>query len=249
MINDFSMVEPFTATLLAGERLPIGVRGSVIAVSSAKADFYIEIAGQRALVRQGFVLRSPRGAFFNGIQIVNGATAQTLTVMIGEGDIDLPIPNLVEVEDVAKTVSLEERSFFASLSMGPTVSNYNHHQVYNASTTDRYIIDRFHLESAGAAVSFEMHFYNTALTTVANEGKAKAGGAAEFNLQLRSQVSTGLLTGGAASSGTFLVPLFDVTTIDMTDPIVIAPGEGLLFICTVVNQSSITMFQAKKEPV
>lgn len=240
---EFSLLEPYEYDLVPNQRIPLDIVGNVIAIDLASAPLYIEMhGGQKAQVRQGVVMSAPAGVNYERFWLVNGATSQTVRLYAGAGDVQLPIPNVVEVKDGARVKTFNNEAFVALGAQTAIGGNYNHHQLRHEGAEKVISIDALHLTNITAAGEFQIFKWDTALGTLEKAGKSKLGSGAVDTLGFtREQYSASLM--GTDAMWTIGVQAGDTKTFEFKNPHILAPGEGLMVRNNAVNQTTRVMFQ------
>lgn len=234
-------MQPYTYELAANQSIPITSSGNLVACLDASAPFTVAPDGKYPVdYRQGLTLRFP--APFKGVVVVNGPTAQTITLLLGEGDANVPIPSVVEVVDGAKQTTKDGNAFVVNTGLPLVAANYNHHQLYHDGTDGFLVVDYMHFINETASGTFLVIPYNTELTSVEHYGKNKMLSGDEDTRGLaREQQSTTLLSGSAMFS--VGVSANELVTLPMINPIVISPGEGLMVRNQAVNNTTRVIIQ------
>lgn len=244
---EFAILEPYTRTLNAGERSEIIARGEVIAVASAAAPFDLEVDSQRTTLQRGYILKAKPGHEFTSFNLVNGDTAQTVTVYVGDGDIELPIPNVVNVVDGAKVRSKSDESHIARITATGAAAVYPRLQLRNpASAANDIFIKAIHVVDHNGATTFA--FYNATTTALSNASAYDL-----FSKRVNGVVDTVRVaeweTDASLPSGTesfHFLPVSGANQMErhvFEDPICIEPGNAFLVANQTVNQTCTVIFE------
>lgn len=245
MINEGNILTGYTYELAANQRVKVNTVGDTIACYAAAADFEIEVGSNKAPMAQGMVFRS--NYFTQGVSIINGATAQTITIYIGDGDIDLPIPSTVEVIDKGIRRTKLGESFIATSRGSAVAAAYLHHQLYNGSTDRVAVIRQLTVVANSASSDFAFYKSSAEITTGTNItsytpiSKNMGGADDTSGIIAKSANMTGATHSTAIASGEYLVfPVAGGTheRLPMSDPIRVEPGETISVFNGVVNQAS-----------
>jgi hypothetical protein len=250
MNNNFTMVTPYTYLLAANQRLAITGRGSVIAVDSASYPFQIEVDSQVANAREGVVLRAAVGGVFDGVVLINSGVAQTVTVLIGDGDVTLPIPTVVKVADGGRDLTLNNTEFMGFSNLTNVSGQYGFVQIWNPATSGHDLFVRsVHLSSI-AVLGWCLMFRNAAALGVndaAPVGMSAAG--PDDSSQCRAGLSTSLPDGYMSR---FFIPRMtqnESKTYSFSSPIQIVPGTGLVVCELAVNKAIECSFEYSKHAI
>lgn len=231
--------EKLAQTLAAAEQWRIGVAGDFFRV--AGCDWPVTVAlylGGREVGRMSGVQAGDyvRDVPFDQVHIINGATAQAVSVQIAGGGVGSDrVLGEVSVIEGGRARTLAGQAFGATFGATPAAGNYQFFQLWNpAGTGKRVVVQEITVLSDQTAVSqaVRLAFHAAAVGAVraVNPRKLRAGPAPSCEVRELAQ-ATPILAGGAM--GFTWVSKGQVQPIVLKDPLIILPGEGLLFETTV----------------
>lgn len=240
--------EPFTA----GQSKTYKTPGAMFLLRSAffPVDVQLYRNGKRlnsdldqALSGDGAV---PPGGF-NQVEITSSET-QTVSFWIVPGAIfSQRIAGEVSVVDGGAARTLAGQSFSGSASEGPVSAQFSYVQLWNASTTHRFLVYRIVL-STPAAQRMKLTHGALALTTVgsAPENKMTVGSQSP-NAQMRGQSSAGNIGNFLGSVG--FVGASNPILLESNDPYIVGPGNGLIVGGETLNTAVNAFFDFREEEV
>lgn len=237
-------MQPYTYELAANQEIRITSPGNLVACLDASAPFTVAPDGKYPVDwRQGLTLRFPMP--FKGVVVANGATAQTITLLLGEGDANVPIPSVVEVVDGGATRSKDDEAFTGFITKNALASNYNGYQLWNPVDSGKLlVVNRVHLHPTGSSEVFmRVGMHNAKLPTAGGghiNSKLSGGGdsvAEIYNDQATSfTVAEGHFIYGDSASG-------DTNPIYFTEPFVVTEGWGMVAWCQSPNVQATVTFE------
>lgn len=233
----------FEFTLGAGERVDLPVSGSAVTCTGGAYPFLVTTnKGSRVALERGLGLPLLP---FETLGVENTAAyAQTIELYIGDETVrdsrlSVPSDTVVGIVDGSKQRVITNESFTSYSTINGLAANYNHNQIYNASTDKNLIVTAVRV-SASAASSFTISAYGAPISGVYGSGVGRSkllDAAVDTESQARVQQAASLLITGAINFN-FSVPASETKSIieeGRGDTFVIPPAKGLLVQCTTPN--------------
>lgn len=238
-------MQPYTYELAANQTIPITSSGNLVACLDAAAPFTVAPDGKYPVDwRQGLTLRFPMP--FRGVVLVNGPTAQTITLLLGEGDANVPIPSIVDVNDSGAAVSKAGKAFIVPSGISAGASNYAHHQIWNpADSGNIAIIKKIEFQSSNVSTSFSGGFYETAIGSQANSKNKDSGEPNDTVVQHRWVAQSTIVSLSTLLWEPYTVGQPIVMTFDR--PLIVREGYGFVVVNGTVNQLSRVQFEYELE--
>jgi len=205
-----------------------------------------ESGGDEILLKPGQAFRLPNGQFYNRWIISNylGQAAIVGQLLLGEGDFfDGRISGSVEVIDGGKARVLADATYIGAASQIAVAAQNSHCQLWNpAGSGENLIVEQIFLAST-VNTGYLVRSSIVALTSLGGTGYSKKirVGQAASSAELRYQANAGLLG---------LNPMFLLNAAVNTsapyvprEPIVVAPGSGLLIVGQSLNADITASFE------
>lgn len=197
-----------------------------------------------ALCEAGFYQRVE----FDRVEITNPVEQSTAFLVAGaEGGSDR-LAGEVSVIDGSAQRSLGGTAFISLIAAANLAANYSHVQLWNpADSGKRAFVNAIDLGPVGgAAYNIQVMSHTSELTSaysIANPRAKKLGGTAS-TLKLRYQTNGSVLGTLLAQYG---VPATEPIPLVQSEPFLLLPGYGLVFVPTAVNQAIVVNVQHYEE--
>lgn len=241
--------EKLAQALSANQSWPVGIAGDFVRVEACEWPITLALyrdnreIGRMSNVRAGDFVRD---VAFDRVTVINGATAQSVTVQIAGGGVgsDRVVGEVSVIEGgVNRTKS--GIAMWGSAQSQPVAGNYSHVQLWNPVGSGRRVVVTELAYDIGAqgVVSFRAH--NAALTNLGNPVGAKLLGVAAGVAQVRTVEA-------AVQLGTQISGLVgdQITRIQkFSEPLVLPEGWGVMAVAGVVNTACRGNFQFFEEPL
>lgn len=251
----------FSVSLAAG--VEVSVRGGnffMLIDTSAPLDVSLMSGGaeieKAESVEAGFKaharfadLREDGGRYFDEARLLS-ATTQTVRVGIsdGAGGYDRALGEVTSepklTQSAGAPVGLDALTangfaFAGAVQQAAVAAEYPHVQALNPAGSGKVFFVDTLIVSASVAGTIAVRRYDTALTTapVAGQSVNKNIGGAAGVLQLRSQSSAVILPASVSSLLDVQVTANTITSVDMSAPIRLSAGQGLVVVTGAVNIS------------
>ena len=243
--------EKIQQTLAALGLLKIGIAGNFIRIAEAQWPVTLR------LLRGGQVIGSAsnmlagdyiRDVDFDGFEIVNGATAQSVTVQISGGGAGSDrVLGEVSVIDGGKFRSMSGAAFCGYGYTAGVAGQYAHSQLWNPAASGKNLV----LEQVGSFSIAAMtqgvgaRVATVALTTLVGAAPAKKMGMSGSSAEIRTQNNAAIL-GGASN---MFVLSSAAPVYKPAEPVVIPPGYGLNMFNGLLAQDFGAAFEFFEEPI
>lgn len=244
--------EKLAQPLAGNQAWPLVIAGDFFRIDSA--DWPVTVAlykasrevGRMANVRAGDYVRD---IAFDEVRVINGATAQTVTVQIAGGGVGSDrVIGEVAVIDGGRAVTIANRAFWTAMGLSAAVGNYSHVQIWNPAGSGRaLVVKKLGLGSAVAGtVSFGM--YGASLTTMsAGPAYSKLSGGANSIVERRSQAAAAVLT--TAMHGAMTIQANKTELIQLEEPFYVLPGFGMMAYHNATNADVVLSVEFREEPL
>jgi hypothetical protein len=196
----------------------------------------------------GAVFRIP----FTSVRIENTAQPGLSLVCRWGVDIDI-VPSMsaslfgaVQVINGERARTIANDAFAASVGIGADATKYPHAQLFNPGGSGKNVfLNRIIIGCAATSYLMVGGYYNTLLTTAGGIMSKKAGGAAPVAQAWYDVLGAAVPIVG---SGLFNLTLnIGITDFILTEPIMLAPGQGFVIYGGVVNTTVRVNFQGYQE--
>ena len=237
-------MKSYTRVIPAGETRKVDVNhGNFIRlkeVSDVGAPVVVKAIGKNGQeLLNDEMLQGNRVTFVDEIakvEITNeGIASLTVIVTIGVGIFqDDRISGVVSVIDNQFEQTAGGVAFQAGVIVNAVAAQYGHLQLWNPAGSGKNItVNKLMMHAVATATACAVARHSTALTTLAGPpGNCLLGGAASA-AEGRSQLSAaGLIVD---QFGVFSLPADQSIPVDLNNPIIIPPNDGLLIWCATVN--------------
>jgi hypothetical protein len=215
-------------TLVAGGGQPIDVKGrffkyksgsGLIRVSTDKGGFVDLLPGQGI-----------RNTEFSRLVVSDRTGSGGYGVLIA-GDFDFQddrISGTVDVVDGGKSRTLANMAFMGVPTIGALAGNYSHAQIWNPAGSGKNAILKRYTVSSSSACFILVKFHTAALASLIAKGKSKNAAGPVSVAEVRSSQDVVLLANQVIDQ--FFVSAGGSQTIALSEPIVIPPGYGVVFV-------------------
>lgn len=238
-----NILSAFTYELAANQRIKVAAVGTTIGCQQASADFDLEVGATKSPMKQGMVFRGDY--FLDGVSLVNGATAQTVTIYVGDGDIDLPIPGVVEVVDGAFRRVSDGISYQQKTTVIGVASQYAHSSLRNEAGSGFAVVLRgLSVSDISADTTWSLMHFGGTLTGVVAPVNKKPSLSADATTRVYSQSSASVLMSGEFAI--YPTKANECFSLPLADPIVLEPGEGIGVLNNNPNRTSYVNFEYYK---
>lgn len=231
-------MELLTIALAANQTQQFAKAGTYFEVTDADYPVTIDFTGQNGSLTDtmrnalsGLYLEDPYSSF----SITNGATAQTVRVLVmenGRGG-SRRQPGVVSVVDGGKARTLAGVAGFGSVASAAAATFRSYVQIWNPpASTNRLVVESVFLSSPTAG-SFELRTHNAALVTLNGSPLSKRNQDILSSIEFRSN-NTSAATFGQGLINTYLQA---ATTLQLSfkEPLILDPGFGCLAVPVATN--------------
>ncbi len=245
-------MELLTFTIGASESKRFEKAGRYLEIIDAAGPLHIDMndgSGNRAdsmrNALSGFYSEEPFSAF----EVTNPGAAQTVTIMITDrrGG-SRRQPGTVSVIDGGRARTLSGASFIAPVIGAAVAAQNTHAQLWNPNTATRRIVLKSITISSSVAGRMHIRIHNTAATTSWGTMFNKNIGAAAIpDAEMRFGSSVGLI--GSGGLGFFELQAGNCFVYRFEDPLIIAPGVGVLVWHAALNADVLAVFDGYAEAI
>ncbi|MFT3665577.1 hypothetical protein [Piscinibacter sp.] len=222
-------IELITVTLAANAVARIERAGRYIEVIDAQYTIASITLTDDAGGQAAFIRNCLSGIYaeigFRAFDVVNGASAQTITVMVctGRGG-SRRQPGVVQVVDSSKARVLSNQSFMDFGFASSTAALAAQVQAWNPAGSGKRLIVQKVVVNMSVAGLLNISPSNAALTTLRGQLSSKLGGGASAASQVRTDQAA---VPGTSAKQAFGVSANTPINVLFADPVVLPPGYGL----------------------
>lgn len=242
--------EKLAQSLAANQTWPLQIAGDFFRVESCEWPVTVEImsagrvVGRMANVRAGDFVRD---IVFDQVRVVNGATAQAVTVQIAGGGVGSDrIVGEVAVIEGGATRTKAGQAFAGANKTAAAAGQYPHVQLWNpAASGKRVIVSEIGIDTSVAG-DVAVRWSNAALAALATNpnGVSKMLGGGGSAAEVRAEANAAILGAGQlygiAAATTHIIH-------KLTEPMIINPGYGVIVVAVTVATSVRGNFQFYEE--
>lgn len=243
--------EKLAQSLAANQTWPLQIAGDFFRIEAAEWPVTVEImnagrvVGRMANVRAGDFVRD---IAFDQVRILNGATAQAVTVQIAGGGVgsDRVVGEVSVIEGGVQRTKAGQ-AFWASKNVFAVAGQYSHCQLWNpVGSNKRAVVTELAFDASVANTLVSISSSTAPIAVIGNVAASKLlGSGAVAACELRMENNAAMLGTGMVGL-TAEVP----TRIQkFSEPIVLMPGSGVMVVGAVVNVAVRGNFQFFEEPL
>jgi hypothetical protein len=232
-------------SLAGGTALDLALNGNVVYIDQKANSGYASmhfnddaIKGNTGFtVFPGFLARVP----FTKIIIENDAQPGITMRLIYGVDLDFvpavsPGSGVVSIVDGGKARTLANAAFLSTVVIGGVAAEYSHLQLLNPTGSGKNVIlEQLWVATSVASMQVIMTAYSIALSTMTNAAVSKKIGGAAGVAELRRQNGGTQLTSGLQKLIQAPLAASTLLAFPLREPIVLAPGSGVIVQGTSVN--------------
>lgn len=246
------MMERIAQTLAANQKLRLHMQGNEFRVIASTWPLSVSFFKGGAIVGSASGVLAgdySRGMEFDGVEIANGATAQSVVVGLSNGSAGSDrITGSVEVIDGGRSRSLAGMSFWGKVGAGPSVGEYSHVQLMNPAGSGKiaFIKKMSLFTTGGAGMTCVFGFTAAQLANLYfSQPINKKGGVGASASQNRDGQLAAITV--PISMGSMILRVGTLEQYEFTEPIVLPPGTGFTVAGATLNQHLGANFEHHEE--
>lgn len=239
--------EKISQALTAAQRLEIGIAGSFLRLSECAWPVTVtllkggRVIGSMSNMQAGDYVNNVE---FDGVWLVNGATAQTVGIQIsGGGAGSNRVLGEVSVIDGGKFRTLSGMAFSWAAGCGAVAGQFAKNQIFNPAGSGKNIVVKAYSCSVPAASTVFMHVTNAPLATLSAAIQATKMASLSGPVAVSRSENAASITASPRYIDYVQFSAAGIYGKVMQEPIVLIPGWGLVVEQSTVNTTVNTVFE------